>query len=170
MNLFAVTLAAAGLGAALIVVPSAGARVTGTETAEIAESAAHEVHVYVGKRRITLAEPRLRPGNTVFHLHFSPTNGHAAVQVLRLRHGYTWDEFSADIESDDLDALGRIDRRVVFYGGLPVSPDTPRQVRVRLEPGAYWLIDFDTRVACRSAWPVPLAPAPSPTSPARWTW
>ena len=104
MNLFAVTLAATGLGAALIVVPSAGAVVPGTETAETAVAPAHEVDVYVGKRRITLGEPRLRPGNTVFRVHFSPAHGHAAVQVLRLRHGYTWEEFSADIESDDLDA------------------------------------------------------------------
>jgi len=144
MNLFAATLAAAGLGAALITVPYAGAAVPVATNAETAQKPAHEVDVYVGKRRITFAEPRLRPGNTVFHVHFSPTRGHAAVQLLRLRNGYTFHEFSDDIESDDLSALDRIDRRVIFYGGLPVTAGTSGKFALRLERGTYWLIDFDS--------------------------
>ena len=44
-------------------------------------------------------DPRtgFRPGNTVFNVHFAPARGHAAVQLLRLRQGYTFEEFRADL-------------------------------------------------------------------------
>ena len=143
---FAMTLAAAGVGTALTIVAggTSSAAVPSAEAAKLAGPSAHKVDVYVGKRRITLAEPELRPGNTVFRVHFTPSRGHAAVQLLGLRHGYTFEEFSDDIVSEDLGALDRINRRAVFYGGLPVTTDTSAKFALLLDPGTYWLIDFDS--------------------------
>jgi hypothetical protein len=102
------------------------------------------VNVHVGKQHITRSRTGFRPGNTIFNVYFSPARGHAAVQLLRLRQGYTFEEFRADLERDDLSAIRQLDRQVIFYGGMPATPETPGHFGVRLEPGKYWLFDFDT--------------------------
>ena len=109
------------------------------------------VHVQVGQHRITLSRNGFRPGNTVFNIHFSPARGHAAVQLVRLRQGYTFKEFGADLQSDELSAIRRIDRQAIFYGGMPATRETPAHFGARLGAGSYWLFDFDTprRVALR---------------------
>ena len=52
------------------------------------------------------------------------------MQLVRLRHGYTFEEFRADMRAMDLDALRRVDRQAVFYGGMP-SAGTPAGTSVR---------------------------------------
>ena len=102
------------------------------------------VDVQVGKHHITRSRTGFRPGNTVFNVYFSPTRGHAAVQLVRLRQGYTFDDLRADLESGDLGAIRRIDRKAVFYGGMPATHRRPSHFGVRLDPGTYWLFDADT--------------------------
>ncbi len=102
------------------------------------------VNVHVGKHHLTRSRTGFRPGNTVFNVYYSPARGHAAVQLVRLRHGYAFEELRADLESDDVSAIRRIDRKAIFYGGMPATHQNPNHFGVRLEPGKYWLFDFDT--------------------------
>lgn len=102
------------------------------------------MNVRVGKHQITRSRSGFRPGNTVFNLHYSTARGHAAVQLLRLRHGYSFKEFRADAASGELAAIRRLDRKAIFYGGMPLSHRAPGHFGARLDPGKYWLFDFDT--------------------------
>jgi hypothetical protein len=104
-------------------------------------AAAVHVRVTVRKHRITRSNSGFRPGNTVFDLR--SVNGGVAVQLLRLRRGYTFTEFWHDNESDGIKAIRRIDRKVVFYGGMPAYESHVSHFGTRLDPGRYFLIDFD---------------------------
>ena len=57
------------------------------------------------------------------------------MQLLRLRRGYTFEEFRADVESGDLSAIRRLDREAIFYGGMPATRETPGHFGVRLGAG-----------------------------------
>ena len=107
-----------------------------------ARAAAVRVHVTVRKHRIIRSRNGFRPGKTVFDVR-SP-GGPAAIQLLRLRKGYSLADFRKDAESDSLQALRRIDRKVVFYAGLPVFKGKASHFGARLEAGHYFLFDFDT--------------------------
>ncbi|HEY7045260.1 MAG TPA: hypothetical protein VH419_16440 [Nocardioidaceae bacterium] len=100
------------------------------------------VHVTVKKHRIIASKSGFRPGNTVVDLS-SEGGGIAAIQLLRLRSGYTFAEFQADVESDNIQALRRIDRDAIFYGGMPVYERRASHFGARLDAGRYFLIDFD---------------------------
>jgi hypothetical protein len=100
------------------------------------------VEVTVDGRGITSATSGLRPGNTVFDLTMRG-RGHAAVQLLRLRHGYTVQQLRRDLEKDSVRVIRRIDRRVVFYGGMPVSRNKPAHFGAEVDAGRYFLFDFD---------------------------
>jgi hypothetical protein len=114
------------------------------------------VNVRVSKHHITRSRSGFRPGNTVFNLSYLPARGYGAVQLVRLRHGYSFKEFAADVSSDALPALRRVNRKAIFYGGMPVTHRTASHFGVRLDPGKYWMFDFDTprRVSFRveGAW------------------
>jgi hypothetical protein len=121
----------------------------GTVRSNAAQSPPHRgpalvVNVHVRKHHITRSRSGFRPGNTVFNLYFSAARGHAALQLLRLRQGYTFKEFRADVASEALSAIRRIDRKAIFYGGMPVSHRTASHFGARLDRGKYWLFDFDT--------------------------
>ena len=100
------------------------------------------VHVTVRKHRIIRSRNGFRPGKTLFDVR-SP-GGPAAIQLLRLRKGYSLADFRKDAASDSLQALRRIDRKVVFYAGLPVFKGKASHFGARLEAGHYFLFDFDT--------------------------
>ena len=106
-----------------------------------AQAATVHVRVTVRKHRITRSKSGFRPGNTVFDLR--SLNGGVAVQLLRLRSGYTFTEFRHDNESDSIKAIRRIDRKVVFYGGMPAYDHRVTHFGARLDAGRYFLIDFD---------------------------
>src|SRR4051812_39632699 len=107
-----------------------------------ARAAAVHVHVTVMKHRIIRSKNGFRPGNTVFDLTLKG-GGTAAIELLRLRSGYTFAEFRHDLDSDDIEAVRRIDRQAVFYGGMPVYERGPSQFGARLDAGHYFLLDSD---------------------------
>jgi hypothetical protein len=133
-------------GSAIAVRGTADAAGTGRNT--VAGFATHRgpalvVNVHVKKHHITRSRSGFRPGKTIFNLYLPALHGHAALQLLRLRHGYTFEEFRADAANGALPAIRRIDRKAVFYGGMPVTHRTPGHFGARLDPGRYWLFDFD---------------------------
>lgn len=108
-----------------------------------ASAATLHVNVTVGKHRITRSRNGFRPGNTIFDLR-SSGGGRAAIQLLRLRRGYTFAEFRHDVENDSIKALRRINQKAVFYGGMPVYKRGASHFGARLDAGRYFLIDFDS--------------------------
>lgn len=106
-----------------------------------ARAPALHVRATVWKHHITSSRTGFRPGYTMFDLR--TRGGTAAVQLLRLRHGYTLREFRRDIGSESLGAVRRIDRKVAFYGGMPVSRRGASHFGAWLDPGRYFLWDFD---------------------------
>jgi hypothetical protein len=107
-----------------------------------ARAATMHVDVTVRKHEIESSKSGFRPGNTVFHLR-SSGGVTAAVQLLCLHGGYTFAEFRHDVQSDDIEALRRIDRKAEFYGGMPVHKRGVSHFGARLDAGRYLLIDFD---------------------------
>jgi hypothetical protein len=101
------------------------------------------VRVTATGHRVAADPARIRPGNTVFDL-TTAGPGHAAVQLLRLRPHYTFSQLRSDLGKDSVQAVRRIDRGVVFYGGMPATRDQPAHFGVRVEAGRYFLLDFDT--------------------------
>src|SRR3954447_6565263 len=78
------------------------------------------------KTRPKLSTHTFRPGNTVFRVERKGTGG--LIQVLRLKPGYSLQKASQDFaaafgNTPDVAAIRRIDRKVVFYGGM----ETPRR-------------------------------------------
>jgi hypothetical protein len=99
------------------------------------------VHVTVTESGFTRSRTGFRPGNTVFEL--TAEDSRAIVQLLRLRRGYSLREFREDFAAETLPAIRRINRKVVFYGGVFVNPRHDSSFGVRLDAGKYHLIDFD---------------------------
>ena len=108
--------------------------------ARAAVGAVH-VRVTVRKHRVTRSRTGFRPGNTVFDLRSRA--GRSAMQLVRFRAGYTFDDFQRDLQSEDIEAIRRIDRKVVFYGGMPVDRKGVSHYGAHLGSGRYYLIDFD---------------------------
>ena len=115
-------------------------------TASIRQSVARvdatHVRVTVRKHGITRSRTGFRPGNTVFDLR-SRGGGNGAVQLVRLRSGYTLAMFRDDLESDGVADIRRIDRKAVFYGGMPVHKRGVSHFGARVGAGRYYLFDFD---------------------------
>jgi hypothetical protein len=73
-----------------------------------------------------LSQNTLRPGNTMFRVVRGNSGG--SMEVLRLKPGYTFAEAAGDFAKafpsgntpPDVHAVRRIDKNVVFYGGMPV--------------------------------------------------
>ena len=106
-----------------------------------ATAGATHVRVTVRKHGISRSRTAFRPGNTVFDLRSRA--GRAAVQLLRLRGGYTFADFRNDLQSQDVGSIRRIDRHVVFYGGMPVDGRRASHFGAHLGAGHYYLFDFD---------------------------
>ncbi len=107
----------------------------------VAPVRAVHVKVTVKQHRIIRSTNAFRPGNTVFDL--TSDSGRAAVQLVRFRAGYTFDDFREDLQSEDIEAIRRIDSKAVFYGGMPVGRHGVSHFGARLGAGRYYLIDFD---------------------------
>lgn len=104
---------------------------------------------------IALSDSRFRPGNTIFKVKNAGSKG--LIQVLRLKAGYTelqaFSDFAAAFPSDDstpvdVDAVKRIDKNVVFYGGIetPKKPSRPaNKWAVKIDKAAtYIVLNLDT--------------------------
>jgi hypothetical protein len=130
---------------------ASGAIATATNTSATTSTGAHAaaeraamltVQVTVTESGITRSRTGFRPGNTLFQL--TAEDARAAVQLLRLRKGYTLSEFRSDFADDEnLAAIRRIDRKVVFYGGMPAGPRRHSQFGMWLDAGRYHLVDLD---------------------------
>lgn len=89
-----------------------------------------------------LSQPSFRPGNTTFEVVRGNTGG--LIQVMRLKAGYStadaFKDFAAAFPSGnstppDVKAVRRIDKNVVFYGGM----ETP----AKKAPPSLWSVDID---------------------------
>lgn len=92
---------------------------------------------------VALSDSKFRPGNTVFKV--KNAGGRGLIQVLRLKPGYTLPDalgdfglaFPADENTPpDVAAVKRIDKNVVFYGGI----ETPRKAS---RPANKWAVKID---------------------------
>jgi hypothetical protein len=142
---------------ALLLTATAGLAAAGGGTAQA--SGSHTDHRATNKLVITiktkaggvkLSDSRFRPGNTVFRV--KNAGGKGLIQVLRLRPGYTLDQAFADFQagfggSPDVKAIRRVDRNVVFYGGMPTpgKPSKPaRKWAVNLgKASTYYAVNLD---------------------------
>jgi len=106
---------------------------------------------------VKLSDSKFRPGNTVFKVkNAAGKPGRGLIQVLRLKSGYTLLDANTDFglafpedESTppDVDAIKRIDKNIVFYGGMEApnkkgGPATKWAVKID-KPGTYYVINFD---------------------------
>jgi len=116
--------AAVGLAAS-----GGAAEAAGTHHAGAKASKSLTMKITSTKKGPVLSKHRIRPGFTTFKL-VHKSGGQAALELLRLKSGYSFKHLSRDVpkitgESVDLKALRRIERNVVFYGGMDVSKKVP---------------------------------------------
>jgi hypothetical protein len=98
---------------------------------------------------LKLSESKIRPGNTVFKV--KNAGGKGLIQVLRLKKGYDLGQAAADMGAGlgggDVSAIRRVDKNVVFYGGIetPHKKGNVNMWAVKIDrPGTYYAVDFDT--------------------------
>jgi|tagenome__1003787_1003787.scaffolds.fasta_scaffold20913254_1 hypothetical protein len=135
---------------ALLLTASAGLAASGgaaeaSGTHHTSARATHSLTITVKTKAgsVVLSDARFRPGNTVFKV--KNAGGRGLIQVLRLKPGYTlndaFTDFALAFPSDestppDLAAVRRIDRNVVFYGGV----ETPRKSS---RPANKWAVNIN---------------------------
>lgn len=99
-----------------------------------------------------LSESSIRPGNTMFKVVRHGAGG--SLEVLRLKKGYSLADAAGDFAlafpsgntPPDVHAVRRVDRNVVFYGGMPVPKkgDGPNWFGVKIDKHAkYWVVNLD---------------------------
>jgi hypothetical protein len=96
-----------------------------------------------------LSVDKIRPGKTLFKVVRGGVGG--SMQVLRLKKGYSLKQAASDFgkafaETTDVQAVRRIDRNVVFYGGMPVPAkgDKPNIWGVDIDKaGKYFVLNLD---------------------------
>jgi len=109
------------------------------------------VTIKTTKKAPKLSRDTLRPGRTTFRV----VRGHGGglIQVLRLKKGYSIVEAASDFGKafpedgpPNLKAIRRIDRKVVFYGGMPTpAKDAPaNKWAVNIDKaGRYYVVNLD---------------------------
>jgi hypothetical protein len=112
------TASAAGLA-----VTNGAAHATGTHPSSKARAATLTVTITSTRSGPKLSTSSFRPGKTLFKVLPGHTGG--SIQVLRLRPGYSLRHAASDFgkifgPSTDVRAVRRIDKNVVFYGGMGV--------------------------------------------------
>jgi hypothetical protein len=99
-----------------------------------------------------LSQDRIRPGNTLFKVERGNVGG--TIEVLRLRKGYTIADAASDFAKafpkgntpPDVHAVRRVDKNVVFYGGMPVPAqgDKPNVFGAKIDTtGTYYVVNLD---------------------------
>ena len=99
------------------------AQAIGSHHASTARAATLKVTIKSTKAGPKLSVHQLRPGNTLFKVVRGNAGG--SIQVLRLKPGYSFKKAASDFgkafgQTTDVMAVRRIDKNVVFYGGMPV--------------------------------------------------
>jgi hypothetical protein len=103
----------------LAAVGSSAQATTHTHTAARA-AAAPVVTITANKCGVKLSTDKVRPGKTMFRV---TGKAHGSIQLLRLKKGYTIADLAKDIGplmAGDVPTIRRVDKNVVFYGGMPV--------------------------------------------------
>lgn len=103
---------------------------------------------------VKLSETRIRPGRTIFRVkNAGGPNG--LMQLLRLKPGYSlvdaFSDFAAAFPPDkstpaDVTAVRRLDKNVVFYGGMetPHQPGKVNSWAVEVDvPSTYYVVNLD---------------------------
>ncbi len=128
---------------------SGSAEATGSHHASAAHAATLTVTITSKKSGPKLSVGKIRPGNTLFKVVRGGVGG--SIQVLRLKKGYSLKKATADFgkafgQTTDVKAVRRIDRFVVFYGGMPVPAkgDKPNIWGVDIDKaGKYFVLNLD---------------------------
>lgn len=113
-------------------------------SATVARTAPLVVDIGVGKHSVTRSRTGFRPGNVIFNVH--SIGGGGAIEVLRLRHGYTLAMLQHDANglfSGDLASIRRVDRKVIFYGGATLDGRGPQQFGTMIDAGRYYILNLD---------------------------
>jgi len=142
----ALLLTASAAGLALT---SASAEARGSHHASTARAATLTVTITSMKSGPKLSVDKIRPGNTVFKVTRGGLGG--SIQILRLKTGYSLQQASSDFsaafgQTTDVQAVRRIDKHVVFYGGMPVPAkgSKPNQWGVDIDKaGTYYVLNLD---------------------------
>ena len=142
----ALLLTAATAGLAL---PSGSAEAQGSHHPSAARVATPTVTITSKKAGPKLSVDRIRPGNTLFKVVRGGAGG--SMQVLRLKKGYSFKKAFSDFgkafgQTTDVQAVRRIDKNVIFYGGMPVPAkgDKPNIWGVDIDKaGKYFVLNLD---------------------------
>jgi hypothetical protein len=104
---------------------------------------------------VKLSDSKIRPGNTIFRVkNIDGKASRGLVQVLRLKPGYTLTDAFTDFglafpsgnTPPDVHAIRRVDRNVVFYGGMEATgkPSHVNKWAVKIDkPGTYYVANLD---------------------------
>lgn len=147
---------------ALLLTATAGMAATGgaaqaSGTHDSSQRAATTLTITIKSKdgSVTLSDNRFRPGNTIFKVkNIDGAASRGLVQVFRLRAGYTLEDAFADFGqafgSEDpnvvVPAIKRIDRNIVFYGGMPAKgkPNHASRWAVKInKAGTYYVANLD---------------------------
>jgi hypothetical protein len=101
---------------------------------------------------LKLSDTKIRPGNTMFKV--KNAGGAGLIQLLRLKPGYDLSHAFADFGAafpsgptqPDVAAVRRIDKHVVFYGGMetPRKPGKANMWAVKIDKGGtYYAVNLD---------------------------
>jgi hypothetical protein len=104
---------------------------------------------------VKLSDDKIRPGNTTFQVkNMDAKDSKGLVQIFRLKAGYTLDTAFADFgqlftdppTADSIAAVDRIDKNVVFYGGMEAKgkPSKVSTWAVKIDKtGTYYVANLD---------------------------
>jgi hypothetical protein len=104
---------------------------------------------------VKLSDDKFRPGNTTFRVkNMDAKASKGLVQIFRLKDGYTLNEAFADFgqlftdppTADSIAAVNRIDKNVVFYGGMEAKgkPSAVSKWAVNIDKaGTYYVANLD---------------------------
>jgi hypothetical protein len=142
---------------ALLLTATAGLAATGgaaqaSGTHHTSDRAAKSLTVTITSsgKGVKLSDSRIRPGNTTFKV-VRGKHGGGLLQVLRLRKGYSladaFGDFAAafpDSGPPDVAAVRRIDKNVVFYGGMEAVKGSNSKWAVNIDHrGRYLVANLD---------------------------
>jgi hypothetical protein len=139
---------------ALLLTATAGAAAAAGGPAEASGTHANHraaqlvVTIKTTKSAPKLSTDKIRPGNTTFKVVRHGSGG--LIQVLRLKSGYTLKQAAKDFgaafgNKPDVAAIRRIDKKVVFYGGMPTpAKGQTAKWAVNIDKaGKYYVLNFD---------------------------
>jgi len=132
---------------ALLLTATAGLAATGgsAEASGAHHTSAKAGHLTVtitsSKKAVKLSVDQIRPGRTTFKV-VRGHRGGGLLQVMRLRKGYSLKHALSDFgkafgQTTNVKAVRRIDKNVVFYGGMPAP--------AKGAPATKWAVNIDAR-------------------------